>query len=177
MPDGGGRNNLYLFPSSTAYGHFSLRLWLLRVLCFDVKIMRMQLPSTTSRLLALQEDIIAELRLRLGEIFQRYRGLAFAGRNDNLFTEHWTPEEAASGYDFDSYEIKGAEMVLHGVENACGFIYRISISFPLELVDSPAAIEAYFQRLHHQAQPSELRHLPRPRRKLPHKFRHSARFK
>jgi len=39
-------------------------------------------------------------------------------------------------------------MVLHGVENAAGFIYRISISFPVELVDSPAAIESYFQRQH-----------------------------
>ena len=106
----------------------------------------MKLPSTTSKLLDLQEATNAELRVRLGEIFQRYRGLAFVGRNDNLFTEHWTPEVAASGYDFEGFELKGTNIVLHGVENACGFIYRISISLPLEMVDDAAAIEAYFQR-------------------------------
>lgn len=108
----------------------------------------MKLPSITSKLLALQEAANAELRARLGEIFKRYRGLAFLGRNDNLFTEHWTPELAAAGYDFERFEIKGAEIVLHGVENACGFIYRISIAFPLELIDDAAAIDAYFQRQH-----------------------------
>jgi hypothetical protein len=35
---------------------------------------------------------------------------------------------------------------LHGVENACGFIYRINISLPTEIIDNAAAIEAYFQR-------------------------------
>lgn len=104
----------------------------------------MKLPTTTSKLLALQEATNAELRSRLGGIFKRYRGLAFAARNDSLFSEHWTPEIAASGYELDGFEIKGDEMVLHGVENSCGFIYRISISFPLEL--TPAAIEDYFQR-------------------------------
>ena len=106
----------------------------------------MKLPSTTSKLLALQEATNAELRARLSGIFQRYRSLAFIGRNDNLFTEHWTPEVAAVGYDFDGFEIKGADIVLHGVENACGFIYRINIGLPLELIDDAAAIEAYFQR-------------------------------
>jgi hypothetical protein len=106
----------------------------------------MKLPSTTSELLALQEATNGELRLRLGEIFKRYRGLAFIGRSDNLFTEHWTPELAASGYDFEGFEFKGATIVLHGVENACGFIYRISIALPLDLIDDAAAIEAYFQR-------------------------------
>lgn len=106
----------------------------------------MKLPSTTSKLLALQEATNAELRMRLTGIFQRYRKLAFAGRNDNLFTEHWTPEVAASGYDFDGFEIKGANIILHGVENACGFVYRINIALPLELIDDAAAIEAYFQR-------------------------------
>lgn len=106
----------------------------------------MRLPSTTSKLLDLQEATNAELRVRLGEIFQRYRGLAFTGRNDNLFAEHWTPDVAAAGYDFDGFEIKGATIVLHGVENACGFIYRISIALPLGLIDDAAAIEAYFQR-------------------------------
>lgn len=105
----------------------------------------MKLPVTTSKLLALQEATNAELRVRLSGIFQRYRKLAFIGRNDNLFTEHWTPEVAAAGYDFDGFEIRGANIVLHGVENACGFIYRINISLPLEIIDDAAAIEAYFQ--------------------------------
>jgi hypothetical protein len=106
----------------------------------------MKLPRTTSGLLALQEATNAELRLRLAGIFQRYRKLAFIGRNDNLFTEHWTPEVAASGYNFDGFEIKDTTIVLHGVENACGFIYRINITLPLDLIDDAAAIEAYFQR-------------------------------
>jgi hypothetical protein len=83
----------------------------------------------------LQEATNAELRLRLAGIFQRYRKLAFIGRNDNLFTEHWTPEVAAAGYDFDGFEIKGANIVLRGIENACRFIYRINIALPLELID------------------------------------------
>jgi hypothetical protein len=106
----------------------------------------MKLPSTTSKLLALQEATNAKLRTRLSEIFQRYRAMAFIGRNDNLFTEHWTPEVAAAGYDFDGFEIKGASIVLHGVENACGFVYRINIALPLDLIDDPTGIEAYFQR-------------------------------
>jgi len=106
----------------------------------------MKLPRTTSGLLALQEATNAELRLRLAGIFERYRKLAFIGRNDNLFTEHWTPEIAAAGYNFDGFEIKGADIILHGVEHSCGFIYRISIGFPLELIDNASAIEAYFQQ-------------------------------
>jgi hypothetical protein len=102
---------------------------------------------TTSELLALQEATNAELCVRLGEVFKRYRSVAFAGRNDNLFTEHWTPELAAAGYDFEGFEIKGANIVLHGVESACGFIYRISVAFPLDLIDDAAAVESYFQRL------------------------------
>lgn len=106
----------------------------------------MKLPATTSKLLALQEATNAELRARLAGIFQRYRKLAFIGRIDNLFTEHWTPEVAAAGYDFDGFEIKDTNIVLHGIENACGFIYRINIALPLELIDDAKAIEAYFQR-------------------------------
>jgi hypothetical protein len=106
----------------------------------------MKLPSTTSKLLALQEATNAELRMRLAGIFQHYRKLAFIGRNDNLFTEHWTPEVAAAGYDFDGFEIRGTNIVLHGVENACGFVYRINIALPLEIIDNAAAIDAYFQR-------------------------------
>ena len=106
----------------------------------------MKLPSTTSQLLALQEETNAELRVRLAEIFKRYRGLAFAARSDNLFTEHWTPEIAASGYELDGFDVRGDEIVLHGVQNSSGFIYRISIAFPVELIDSPSAIEDFFQR-------------------------------
>jgi len=106
----------------------------------------MKLPQTTSGLLALQEATNAELRLRLAGIFQRYRKLAFIGRSDNLFTEHWTPEVAAASYVFDGFEIKDSNIVLHGVENACGFIYRINIALPLELIDDADAVEAYFQR-------------------------------
>src|SRR5580765_6669047 len=120
----------------------------------------MKLPSTTSELLALQEATNGELRLRLGEIFKRYRGLAFIGRSDNLFTEHWTPELAASGYDFEGFEIKGATIVLHGLENACGFIYRISIALPLDLIDDAAAIEAYFQRQYAESKASDLSAAP-----------------
>ena len=107
----------------------------------------MQIPATTSDLLALQEATNAELCVRLGEVFKLYRSMAFLGRNDNLFTEHWTPELAAAGYDFDGFEIKGASIVLHGVEYACGFVYRISVAFPLDLIDNTAAIESYFQQL------------------------------
>ena len=53
---------------------------------------------------------------------------------------------AAAGYAFNGFEIKGRNIVLHGVENACGFIYRINIALPLELIDDAKAIEAYFQR-------------------------------
>jgi hypothetical protein len=106
----------------------------------------MKLPSTTSKLLALQAATNAELRLRLSGIFQRYRSMAFISRNDNLFTEHWTPEVAASGYDFDGFEIKDTTIVLHGVENACGFVYRIHIAFPLDVIDDANAVEADFRR-------------------------------
>ena len=120
----------------------------------------MKLPSTTSRLLALQQATNAELRTRLNEVFQRYRSLAFVKRNDNLFTEHWTPEMAAAGYDFEGFEIKGSEIVLHGAENACGFIYRISIGFPLDLIDDAPAIEAYFQEKYSESKASDLSAAP-----------------
>jgi hypothetical protein len=111
----------------------------------------MKFPPPTSELLALQEATNAELRVRLSGIFQHYRKLAFIGRNDNLFTEHWTPEVAAAGYDFDGFEIKATNIVLHGVENACGFIYRINITMPREIIDDANAIEAYFQRQIHES--------------------------
>jgi len=126
----------------------------------------MKLPSTTSKLLALQEATNAELRGRLIEVFQRYRWMAFVGRLDNLFTEHWTPEIAAAGYDFDGFEIKDASIILHGIENACGFIYRINIAVPLELIDEAAAIEAYFSINSLKAKPNanfqQQLHLPLP---------------
>lgn len=116
----------------------------------------MKLPATTSKLLALQEATNAELRVRLNGVFQRYRKLAFIGRNDILFTEHWTPEVAAAGYNFDGFEIKSGDIVLHGVENACGFIYRINIALPLELIDDADRIEAYFQRQLAESKAEEL---------------------
>jgi hypothetical protein len=67
---------------------------------------------------------------------------------------------AAAGYDFEGFEIKGANIVLHGVENACGFIYRISIAFPLDLIDDAAAIEAYFQQLYAESKASDLSAAP-----------------
>ena len=120
----------------------------------------MKLPRTTSGLLALQEATNAELRLRLAGIFERHRKVAFIGRNDNLFTEHRTPEVAAAGYSFDGFEIKGATILLGGVENACGFIYRISIGFPLELIDDASAIEAYFQQQYAESKASDLSAAP-----------------
>ncbi len=114
----------------------------------------MKLPSSTSKLLALQEATNVELHVRLSEIFKRYRGAAFLARNDNLFMEHWTPEVAAAGYDFDGFEIKDKDIVLRGVEYACGFIYRISITLPLEIIDNAKAIEAYFHRQYEESKKS-----------------------
>lgn len=106
----------------------------------------MKFPYVSSRLLAVQDPANYELRSRLSDIFKRYRSVVFVGRNDHLFTEHWTPERAAAGYDYEGFEIKGANVLLHGVEIACGFIYRISLAFPLELIDDASAIETYFHR-------------------------------
>jgi len=71
--------------------------------------------------------------------------VAFIERHDQLFKEHWTPEIAASGYRFSRFELRDGEIVLHGTEVACGFIYRISISFSQDLVDKPEAIKKYFE--------------------------------
>lgn len=121
----------------------------------------MRLPTTTSKLLALQEATQAALHARLDEIFRQYRGMAFIGRDDKLFSEHWTPEQAAAGYVFDGFEIKEGNIVLRGSEDACGFVYRISISFPMELIDNASAIEAYFQRFYAENKAnSELSALP-----------------
>jgi hypothetical protein len=121
----------------------------------------MRLPTTTSRLLALQEATKAALHGRLEEIFKRHRGMAFIGRDDKLFSEHWTPEQAAAGYVFDGFESKEGNIVLRGAEHACGFTYRISISFPTELIDNANAIETYFQRMYAENKASsELSALP-----------------
>ena len=108
----------------------------------------MKLPTTTSRLIALQDATNVELNARLGEIFMRYRSAAFVGRTDHLFTEHWTPKQAAAGYDFERFEIKGEDILLHGVEYSAGFVYRISIGIPLALIDDLAAMDEFFERLH-----------------------------
>jgi len=105
----------------------------------------MNLPSRTSKLLALQTATEAELNLRFGEIFVRHRGVAFAGRQDNLFAEHWTPESAAANYEFSGYEIQNDNVMLHGMEQNAGFVYRIAISFPLELADKASAIDRHFE--------------------------------
>lgn len=100
----------------------------------------------TSELLALQKVTTDELHARFAEMFRRHRKLAFMHRHDEVFVEHWTPESAAAAYEFDSYELKGGHVVLSGVEYAAGFTYRISIAFPVELVDDPVAIDQYFTR-------------------------------
>ena len=106
----------------------------------------MNLPSRMSKLLTLQAAADSELNVRFREIFMRHRGVAFAGRQDNLFAEHWTPESAAANYQFSGYEIKNDRVTLHGLEQNAGFVYRIAISLPVELVDKPSAIDCYFQK-------------------------------
>jgi hypothetical protein len=108
----------------------------------------MKLLSTTSKLIALQDATNVELNVRLGEIFRRYRSAAFVGRTDQLFTEHWTTKQAAAGYDFERFEIKGEDILLHGVEYSGGFVYRISIGIPLALIDDLGAMDEFFERLH-----------------------------
>lgn len=111
----------------------------------------MKLPGKTSKLLDLQRLAESELNARFARIFKRHRGLAFADRKDLLFAEHWTPERAAAGYAFNGYEVRNGEMVLHGAENANGFHYRISISFPMDLADKRAEIDAYLKRRYSEA--------------------------
>lgn len=106
----------------------------------------MNLPRKTSKLLALRNAAEAELNARFAEIFQAYRAVAFMERRDQFFREHWTPELAASHYQFSGFEINSNQVVLHGTEVACGFHYSISISFPTDLADQPAAIKSYFDQ-------------------------------
>lgn len=117
----------------------------------------MNLPSRTSKLLELQQAAEAELHARFHKIFKKHRRLAFVHRQDKLFTEHWTPEIAAAGYEFSGYETRSGHVVLHGMENSSGFTYRISISFPQDLADKPAAIDAYFKRQYAEARAKEER--------------------
>jgi len=123
----------------------------------------MKLPTTTSRLLALQDATNVELNVRLGEIFRRYRSAAFIGRTDHLFTEHWTPRQAAAGYDFERFELKGEDILLHGVEHSAGFVYRISICIPLALIDNLGAMDDYFERLQGENKSSALTGRPSDR--------------
>jgi len=106
----------------------------------------MRTSGKTSKLLDLQKSAETELNARFAEIFERYRYVAFVERHDQLFKEHWTPEMAASGYRFSRFELCDDQIVLHGTEVACGFIYRISIAFPQKLVDTPEAIKNYFEK-------------------------------
>ncbi|HKT49517.1 MAG TPA: hypothetical protein VJV96_04440 [Candidatus Angelobacter sp.] len=106
----------------------------------------MRISGKTSKLLGVQKSAETELNARFAGIFERYRYVAFVDRHDQLFKEHWTPEIAASGYRFSRFELRGEQIVLHGTQVACGFIYRISIAFPQDLVDTPEAIESYFEK-------------------------------
>ena len=111
----------------------------------------MRLPGKTSRLLLLQQAAEGELKARFAGIFTRHRGLAFAHRQDALFIEHWTPERAASGYEYAGYEVREDQVVLYGVESSHGFNYRISIAFPVDLVDHPAAVDQYLTGRYRQS--------------------------
>lgn len=128
----------------------------------------MKLPGETSKLLALKNAAEAELNGRFAEIFEAYRAIAFMERRDQFFREHWTPELAASSYRFSGFEISATQIVLHGTEVAYGFHYTISISFPSELVDQPAAIKSYFEQKYAeaaaqpQAAPLESKNAPSP---------------
>lgn len=106
----------------------------------------MRTSGKTSKLLGVQKSAETELNARFAGIFERYRYVAFVERHDQLFKEHWTPEIAASGYRFSRFELRGEQIVLHGTEVACGFIYGISIAFPQDLVDTPEAIKGYFEK-------------------------------
>lgn len=111
----------------------------------------MKLPGETSKLLALKNAAEAELNARFAEIFEAHRAIAFMERRDQFFREHWTPELAASSYQFSGFEITATHVVLHGTDVAYGFHYSISISFPGELVDQPAAIKSYFDQKYAEA--------------------------
>jgi len=131
----------------------------------------MDLPIATSELIALRDAADSELRRRFAAIFKRHRELAFLQRKDRVFEEHWTPETAASRYDFERHEIKDGRVTLIGLEQAEPFSYRINIWFPLNLADDDAAIDAHF------AHQREVLMRTRPKPKLDKKTaaRHSKR--
>jgi hypothetical protein len=106
----------------------------------------MTFSLTMRKLLDVHTAAEAELKARFEEIFLRHRGVAFAGRRDHHFNERWTPDSAASGYQFSGYEINNGDVVLHGEEHNAGYLYRISISFPLGLLDQMSAIDAHFEQ-------------------------------
>ena len=100
-------------------------------------------PQKTSELLQLQQATDAELRKRCEVIFERNKAMAFAGRDDPFFSEMWTPESAATPYQFDRYEIKGDRVVLFGVWSSDCIVNTISMAFPSVLIDDDAAIAAF----------------------------------
>lgn len=108
------------------------------------KIMTFSL--TLRKLLEVHTAAKAELDSRFEEIFLRHRGVAFAGRKDHHFSERWTPDSAASKYEFSGYEIINSDVVLNGMEQNDGYVYHISISFPLALLEQPSAIDAHFEQ-------------------------------
>ena len=103
------------------------------------------MDKKTSELINLQQETDAELRRRCAAIFESYKALAFAGRDDPLFVEMWTPSTAAAPYVFDRYEIKGNQVSLYGVWSADCFINTISVSFPISLIDDDKAIGEFLR--------------------------------
>lgn len=118
----------------------------------------MTFSLTLRKLLDVHTAAKTELNSRFEEIFLRHRGVAFAGRKDHHFSERWTPDSAASKYEFSGYEIINSDVVLNGMEQNDGYVYHISISFPLALLEQPAAIDAHFEQqsklLRDRAEPS-----------------------
>jgi hypothetical protein len=106
----------------------------------------MTFSLTMRKLLDVHTAAQTEINARFQEIFLRHRGMAFAGRKDQHFNELWTPDSAASKYEFAGYEINNGDVVLHGMEQSSGYVYRISISFPMELLDQPSAIDSHFEQ-------------------------------
>ena len=92
------------------------------------------------------DDYQSERRQRFAVIFESHKAMAFAGRDDQFFIEHWTPYTAARPYHFDRYEINGDQITLYGIYSANCFINTISISFPARLVDDDAAITEFLRQ-------------------------------
>jgi hypothetical protein len=103
------------------------------------------MDKKTSELINLQQETDTELRRRCAAIFESYKSLAFAERDDPLFVEMWTPLSAAAPYEFDRYEIKGDRISLIGVWSTDCFNNTISISFPVALVDDDDSIGVFLR--------------------------------